>query len=160
MRVVASHLPFHRLPWLVAASLLMAGGLLLVARGVAVPGWILLVTGGGLMVLTAGPAYQSRERIVLDDNGLTDLATKLGPIPWADIVRAEVMLVGKTPLVSVEVVNPAEWEARAPDSLRKLRLLAPEMKLPPVLLFAPRLTLTPEEIVRQINSRAQGTPQA
>jgi hypothetical protein len=30
------------------------------------------------------------------------------------------------------------------------------MNLPPVLLFTPRLDLSPEEIVRVINERAQG----
>lgn len=34
--------------------------------------------------------------------------------------------------------------------------LAPEMNLPPVLLFTPRLDLTPEAIVQEINRRALG----
>ncbi|MFN8653317.1 MAG: hypothetical protein U0133_15540 [Gemmatimonadales bacterium] len=130
-------------------------GLYLISRGSYTPGFILLLVGGLLLYLASGPAYQDRERIVMDDHGLTDLAVKLGPVPWTDIVGAEVMLVGKTPLVSVEVRNPEEWERKVPLGLAKLQRLSPDLKLSPVMLFAPRLTLSPEEIVREINNRAQ-----
>lgn len=110
--------------------------------------------GGLLVYLTTGPDYRERERIVMDDHGLTDLAAKLGPVPWSDIIGAEVQMVGRTPLVSVQVRNPEEWERKAPPSLARLSSLAPELKLSPVMLFAPRLTLSPEEIVREINNRA------
>jgi hypothetical protein len=135
---------------------LTLAGVLLVSKGKPVPGWILLVLGGGLLYLATGPATRPRERIVMDEHGLSDLAAGLGPVPWADIVKAEVLNIGRAPLITVEVVNPAEWEAKAPKGLQGLRRLDPELVLPPVVLFAPRLTLSPEEIVRAINARARG----
>lgn len=134
----------------------MVLGLGLIAVRRPVPGWILLLAGAGLLLLTARPGYSTRERIVLDDSGVTDLATKTGPIPWTDIIEAQVMQLSNTSLVTVTVTNTEHWEARTPASVRRLRVLAPEMKLPPVILFTPRLDLTPEEIVREINSRARG----
>lgn len=130
-------------------------GLFLISRDRYTPGFILLVIGGLLLYLASGPAYQERERIVMDERGLSDLAVKLGPVPWTDVIHAEVLMVGATPLVTVEVRNPEEWERKAPPGLANLRRLAPDLKLSPVMLFAPRLTLSPEEIVREINQRAQ-----
>ncbi len=157
MRLVASSLPLARTPWLIGGGVLSAAGIgvIAVARQ-PLPGWILLGLGGGLLLLTARPAYRARERIVLDDAGVTDLATSMGPIPWSDIVEAQVLNLAKTSLVTIRVVNPAAWEARLPEPVRRLRLLAPDLNLPPVLLFTPRLTLSPEEIVGEINRRARG----
>lgn len=153
-RVVATHRPANRTPWLISAVGLGLAGLLFITRGTYAPGWILLALGGVLLYLATGPAYRERERIVMDEHGLSDLAVKLGPVPWTDIIQAEVLMLGKTPLVTVDVRNPEEWEAKAPQGLANLRRLAPDLKLSPVMLFAPRLTLSPEEIVREINTRA------
>lgn len=157
-RIVATHLPANRMPWLIGAVGLGLAGLLFISRGTYTPGWILLLVGGLLLYLSSGPAYRERERIVMDQHGLSDLAVKLGPVPWTDIIHAEVLMVGKTPLVTVEVRNPEEWERKAPPGLANLRRLAPDLKLSPVMLFAPRLTLSPEEIVREINNRALARP--
>jgi len=155
-RVVARNLPFSRTPWLIggAAGLLGGVGLILIRHPVA--GWAALLAGAALVWITARPAYTRRDRIVLDDNGVTDLATPIGPVPWSDIVRAELRPMSTTMLVLVEVTNPEFWEARLPQSLRRVRQLAADLDLPPVVLLAPRLDVPAEEIVRLINQRARG----
>jgi hypothetical protein len=56
----------------------------------------------------------------------------------------------------VEVTNPEYWEGRLPESLRRIRALAGDLHLPPVMLLTPRLDMPPEEIVRLINGHARG----
>jgi len=157
VRIVARSVPISRTPWLVGGAVLMfsGAGLLLLQHPVA--GWVALVAGAGLLWLTARPAYSTRDRIVLDDNGVTDLATPIGPVPWSDIIRAETRTLSTSSLVVVEVTNPAYWEARLPESLRRIRQLATDLDLPPVMLLTPRLDISAEEIVRLINQRAQGS---
>lgn len=155
MRIVARSLPFSRAPWLIVGGALSALGFGLILLHLPLLGWIALLPGAGLLLVTARPGYTTRERIILDEHGVTDLATKMGLIPWTDIIGAEVRPLSTTSLVVVEVINPEYWEEKAPETIRRLRNLAPDMKLPPVLLFTPRLDLSPEEIVRVINERAQ-----
>lgn len=156
MRVVVKSQPYSRTPWLIAGGALSALGMALIIWRLPLLGWVALLPGAGLLLVTARPGYSTRERIILDDSGVTDLATKLGPVPWTDIIRAEVRPLSNTSLVTLEVNNREHWESQAPQTLKRLRDLAPELNLPPVMLFTPRLEMTPEEIVRLINQRARG----
>ncbi len=156
MRIVARSIPFSRTPWLVGGAVLMVCGTGLILVHDPVAGWVALMAGAGLLWLTARPAYSTRDRIVLDDNGVTDLATPIGPVPWSAIIRAEPRALSTSSLVVVEVTNPAYWEKRLPESLRRIRQLATDLDLPPVMLLTPRLDISAEEIVRLINERAQG----
>jgi hypothetical protein len=135
--------------------LLLCGvGLILVHHAVA--GWVALLAGAALLWLTARPAYTTRDRIILDDDGVTDLATPIGPVPWSDIIQADVRTLSTSTLVAVEVTNPAYWEEKLPESLRRIHHLAADLNLPPVMLLTPRLDMPAEEIVRLINERASG----
>lgn len=155
MRVVARSIPFSRTPWLTGGAALLLSGLALILIRLPVPGWAALLVGAALLLLTARPGYTARDRIILDDNGVTDLATPIGPVPWSDIIRADVVAMGNSSMVTLEVANPESWEARLPESLRRLRQLAGGT-LPPVLLLTPRLDLPAEEIARLINEHARG----
>ncbi len=156
MRIVVKSLPYSRAPWLIAGGALSVIGFVLIVWRLPLFGWAALLPGAGLILMTARPGYTTRDRIILDDDGLTDLVTKLGPVPWTDIIKAELRPLQRTSLVTVDVNNREHWEAQAPAVLRNLRELAPELDLPPVVLFPPRLDRTPEELVRMINERARG----
>jgi hypothetical protein len=155
-RVVARSRPLARGSWLFAGVALAVAGFAAIVAHMMTPGWVALVLGGGLLLLGARPAAGLTDRIVVDDAGVSDLAMKVGPIPWADIVRAEARLVGSVPIIAIEVRNPEVWEQQLPDSLRRLRGFAAELQLPPVLLYGQGLDPPPAEIVRLINERARG----
>jgi hypothetical protein len=152
-RVVAYALPFSRGPWLVGATAFLVAGLGAIAWRVPVVGWPAVAFGAALLLLAGRPAEAPRERIVLDDRGVTDLLGNLGPIPWADIMGARVQYLGRFKVIAVEVRNPEYWEARLPERYRRLGVLAAQLNLPPVLLAGQGLDPPAEDVVRVITER-------
>lgn len=156
--LVTHRIPASRGPLRVAGVVLSGLGLLLVAMVRTSPvGWIFLLPGGLLLLVGMQPRRTATEAIVLDDLGLSDRTMDLGPIPWDEIVRAEVGQIKRFPVVALQLTRPDQWLARMPERHRKLVALgAAELGLPPVFLYAVALDHPAEEIVAAINQRARG----
>jgi len=158
--LVTHRRPSARRPYLIAGLILI--GLAMAAQlGLHQPGatWVLLLPGGLLLLLGTKPAGPPVEAIVLDDFGVSDRSIDIGPIPWDQLVRAEVGWIRRFPVVALHLTDNAAWMARMPERHRKLvQLGAAELGLPPVFLYAVGLDVAPEEIVERINQRARGGP--
>lgn len=156
MRIVTHSRPMSRGPWLVGAMSFLAVGLGAVAQQVPLVGWPLLALGGVILFFATRPAGLLKERIVLDDAGVSDQGLGIGPIPWHEIIRGELKPLMKIWVISLEVTDPERWVAQLPDNQRTLRNFAKDLGLSPIMLAVSGLDLPPEEVLRLINDRARG----
>jgi hypothetical protein len=156
MRVVTHSRPVSRGPWIVGAISFLAVGLGAVALNLPLAGWPALLLGGVILFFATRPAGAPKERIVLDDAGVSDTALGIGPIPWNEIIRGELRPLSKLWVISLEVTDPERWARQLPERQRTLNSFAAELGLSPVLLAVSGLDLPPEEVLRLINDRAAG----
>ncbi len=119
--------------------------------------WVFLLPGGLLLLVGTRPAGLPVEAIVVDDFGLSDRTMDLGPIPWDQVIGAEVRHLRRFPVVALRLTDDAAWLSRMPERHRKLVALgADQLGLPPVFLYAVGLDHPPEAIVAAVNQRARG----
>jgi hypothetical protein len=101
---------------LLASLAFVAGGIfILVAaraderprRGVpaAVAGWGAIVFFGGCAMVGVWQLVDSRPRLVIDEQGITDRTLRCGRIPWREIVDARVNVVHGQPFICLELRN-------------------------------------------------------
>ena len=123
----------------------------------SVAGWTVLLPGGLLVLFGARSAGSAVEAIVVDDIGLSDRTIDIGPNPWEQVIRADVRLIRRFPVVALQLTDNSAWLARMPESHRRLVMLgAAELGLPPVFFQAIRLDVPVDRIVTEINQRARG----
>ncbi len=145
-------------PWLVGAVSFLVVGIGAVAQRVPLVGWPLLLVGGVILFFATRPAGALKERIVLDDTGVSDPALGIGPIPWNEIIRGELRPLMKIWVISLELTDPDRWAKQLPENQRALRGFAKELGLSPILLAVSGLDHPPEELLRLINDRARAVP--
>ncbi len=156
MRIVTHSRPVARGPWLVGAIAFMAVGLGAIAQHVPVAGWPALLLGGVLLYFATRPQAGSDERIVLDDAGVTDVTFSLGPIPWDQIIRAELKPLVRMQVISLEVTEPERWIKQQPAHQARFSAMARELGVSPVMLAVTGIDMDPAELVKLINDRARG----
>lgn len=145
------------MPLVGAAVLLLMAFVVLVLLHQPAAMWVFLLPGGLLLLLGTRPAVTPVEAIVVDDLGLSDRTMDVGPIPWDQVIGAEVRLIRRFPVVALQLTDEAAWLSRMPERHRKLVALgASELGVPPVFFYAVGLDHSPEEIVAAINQRARG----
>jgi hypothetical protein len=158
MRIVAHNRPGSRGPWLVGAISFQAAGLFAILTHAPLIGWPGLLLGGGLLYYALRPATAPAERIVIEDAGVSDRAFGLGPIPWNEIIRAELKPLSRFHVISLEVTDPERWVKQLTVRQLQLSTMARELGISPVMLAASGLDRSPDELVRLINDRATGGP--
>lgn len=156
MRIVTHSRPVSRGPWLVGAIGFMGAGLAAITQKVPLAGWPALLLGGVLLFFATRPQGGPGERIVLDDTGVTDVTFGVGPIPWDQVIRAELKPLVRMMVISLEVTEPERWVKQQPEHLARFSAMARELGVSPVMLAVTGIDMDPAELVKLINDRARG----
>ena len=90
-------------------------GVMMVTRGKptdAWVGWTSIVFFGAGIPLFAWQFFDSRPRLVLNDEGVLDRTLGVGIIPWSQITGATLRSVHGNHFICLEVRNPEQWLER------------------------------------------------
>jgi hypothetical protein len=156
MRIVTRSRPVSRGPWLAGAVAFVVIGFAAIMQKVPLAGWPALLAGGVLLFFATRPEGGPDERIVLDDAGVTDVTFSVGPIPWDQIIRAELKPLVRMQVISLEVTDPERWIKQQPEHLGRFSAMARELGVSPVMLAISGIDMDPAELVQLINDRARG----
>ncbi len=83
-------------------------------------GWGCLIFFGACVSSFARQLFDSRPRLVLNDEGVFDRTLGVGVIPWSEITGATLRSVNRNYFVCLELRNPEQWTARLPPLKRAL----------------------------------------
>ncbi|WP_141211409.1 STM3941 family protein [Rhodoferax sp. TH121] len=75
-------------------------------------GWGCLIFCGACVSSFARQLFDSRPRLVLNDEGVFDRTLGVGVIPWSEITGATLRSVNRNYFVCLELRNPEQWTAR------------------------------------------------
>ena len=100
---------------LCAALGFIAGGIFIISHGKPDEtwiGWMSVIVFGSGVPLFAWQLFDSRPRLVIDEQGILDRTLGVGVIPWSEITCAYVKSIQSNDFICLEVRNPERWLAR------------------------------------------------
>ena len=101
----------------------VAAGAFLISTGDAKnvrAGWISVVFFGAGIPLFAWQLFNSKPRLILDDQGAYDKTLGVGVIPWHEITGAQLKAAIGGYFVCLELRNPNHWLEKLPLLKRKM----------------------------------------
>ncbi|MDB6133595.1 MAG: hypothetical protein JWM59_1838 [Verrucomicrobiales bacterium] len=115
----------------IGSLLFVAGGILILAMdrhsqaveeaaSARAKGWLGIVFFGGCALVGTWEIFDSRPRLIIDDQGVYDRTLRCGWIPWSEILGARLMLVAGQPFIGLDL---RDMEARIARSTRVQRAL-------------------------------------
>jgi len=83
-------------------------------------GWGGIIFFGASIPLFAREMFDTKPRLVLNDEGVFDRTLGVGIIPWSEITGATLRSVNRNYFICLEVRNPEQWTARLPPLKRAM----------------------------------------
>ena len=99
------------------AAVFVAGGYWLITRAQSdaierFVGWICVLSFGLCLIVFLRQLIDSRPRLVLNHEGVTDPRLGVGTIPWTAILSAELKFYRGSALVALQMREPEHWTSR------------------------------------------------
>jgi hypothetical protein len=132
-------------------------GAMMVTRGKATDawvGWAIIVFFGAGIPLFAWQFYDSRPRLVLNDEGVLDRTLGVGIIPWSQITGATLRSVHGNYFICLEMRNPEQWLERLSPLKRAMVSANEALGFTPLNLNLGAVAADPREIYELVIKKA------
>ena len=80
--------------------------------GNALLGWVSIIFFGSGIPLFAWQLYDSRPRLIIDEQGILDRTLGVGRIPWSEITQAHIQTLSGNDFICLELEHPEEYAAK------------------------------------------------
>lgn len=99
-----------------------------------IAGWVGVAFFGLGFLAIGAQLFRSKASVIIDDNGLHDLRSSFGLIPWADITSLRIASVKSTRFLCVEVRDESIYLSRLPAHKRFIAQANASLGFPPVTI--------------------------
>jgi hypothetical protein len=100
---------------LIAIGFVVAGIFIVLGAngaGDALLGWVTIIFFGAGIPLFAWQLYDSRPRLIIDEQGILDRTLGVGRIPWSEITSAHVQSISGDDFICLELEHPEQYAAK------------------------------------------------
>jgi hypothetical protein len=118
-------------------------------------GWASVLFFGFLFPFAVRELFRQGPRLIVSDAGIDDRALGLGLIPWSEIAGFELREMNREKFLMLHMHDQDAWEARRPAAKRWAFALNRAIGFQGIPITVSGLTMSAEEIVRQVQRRAR-----